>query len=198
MRAFVAVSLPRPLVAELGALARELDGSLPAARWVRDEGLHLTLAFLGEVSGEQAEALAREMGPRLAGLAPPLARVGGGGTFPPERPARVAWVGFDGGGELAALREEVAAAAESAAGWRRERRPFHAHVTLARPRRPWSPAAAERFRRAVPERLGEPFRVEGVDVLHSRLGRGGARYELLHHVPLGEASVADDEAGEEG
>jgi 2'-5' RNA ligase len=53
MRLFVALSIP-------GAVAQSLmliQGGVPGARWQSREQLHLTLRFIGEVSGEDVEAI---------------------------------------------------------------------------------------------------------------------------------------------
>ena len=63
MRLFVALNLPPPVREALwAATARLRDLELPV-KWVRGEGVHLTLKFLGDVAdaqeGELAAALAR-------------------------------------------------------------------------------------------------------------------------------------------
>src|SRR3546814_4266599 len=51
MRLFVALALPDHLRSRLA----ELCSGLPGARWVAPENLHLTLRFIGEVDGRDAE-----------------------------------------------------------------------------------------------------------------------------------------------
>ena len=46
-RLFVALELPEPLRQAVGGLQSGLRG----ARWLDEDALHLTLAFLGEVDG---------------------------------------------------------------------------------------------------------------------------------------------------
>jgi 2'-5' RNA ligase len=83
----------------------------------------------------------------------------------------------DGDGALAALQRDVGAMLVDAVGWAPERRPFLAHVTVARVRaRP--PEVGE-----PPE--GGPFAATAVTLFRSHLGRGGSRYEALARVPLG-------------
>jgi 2'-5' RNA ligase len=57
MRLFVAIDISdgiRALVAQTGEL---LKAAAPGARWVRPEGMHLTLKFIGEQPEEHVEAI---------------------------------------------------------------------------------------------------------------------------------------------
>ena len=49
MRLFVAVDLPEGVKGNLDAAVAPLREAFPRARWVRPQGSHLTLAFLGAV-----------------------------------------------------------------------------------------------------------------------------------------------------
>ena len=53
MRLFLAVDLPDSLRRGLGELQRRLRANLTGWRWVRPEGIHLTMRFLGEVAEEE-------------------------------------------------------------------------------------------------------------------------------------------------
>ncbi len=144
MRLFVAVDLPTGWKDALGelqermrrAIETELSRSPPKVRWVRPEGIHLTLKFLGEVDpgrvGGIREALA------TAVPSPPALRLslGGAGAFRDRRAPRVILATVSGETErLEELAQRVDLAMNSA-GFERERRGFQPHLTLARmPRR---------------------------------------------------------------
>ncbi len=184
MRLFVALEVPAELrgaIAERLAPAREAG---PPARWVRDEGLHLTLVFLGETPETKLASLDAELTAAFA-AAPPLAlRLGGIGSFPERRAARVLWLGVAADQGLAPLQGAVAAACQTAAGVEPEARSFHAHVTLARCDPPWPPARVEALRAAFGD-LGARFVVSEGILYQSRPGRGGARYSALARFALG-------------
>lgn len=189
MRLFVALEIPDGVRREVEALMRAVERDLPAARWVRPEGLHLTLAFLGEVDRGRLTAILPAL-TAVFGAGSPFSLVAaGGGCFPPRRPARVAWVGLQGAtpeddARLAALQAEVAASAAFAAGIEPERRPFHAHLTLARPVAPWPVPAVDRFQRAAERRFGPAFAVgEGV-LMESELAPGGSRYRPVERFAI--------------
>lgn len=183
-RLFVALDLPVAYRREIGRRAAALRRELPPARWVRPEAMHLTLAFLGDTPVARVDDLAGALGPAFA-TAPALElSLAGGGAFPPRRPARVAWVAVTGPAALPALQRRVAETAAAALGGSVERKPFHAHVTVARPRRPWSQRVVERFAAEFEPPVGEPFTVREGVLYRSRLDPGGAIYTPLARFPL--------------
>lgn len=183
-RLFLALDLPGEHRAEIGRRAAELKESLPAARWVPPENLHLTLRFLGATEEAAVPGLTEALRPAFAAGDPLELQVSGAGTFPPGRPGRVAWVGIEGGRDLLDLQGRVAGAAAERPGLEPERRPFHPHVTLARPRKPWNRRASEELVRAFEGGVGDPFRVtEGV-LYRSELSPRGARYTAVERFPL--------------
>ncbi len=142
---FARVFLALPLGAELGNalldLARESLGGARVERefrWPRPEGLHLTLFFLGDVERSRTGPLWKEVVAGLGGARAPLLRIGSPGSFPGRGRERVLWFGIEPerSAELQTLEREVLAAAERAGFDTREERarPFHPHVTVARPR----------------------------------------------------------------
>lgn len=186
MRLFIALEIPEPVREEMTQLMGMLKGRLPKARWVRPEGMHLTLAFLGERPDGDVGSLQEALSPVFSGHAPFTAKVMGGGTFPPGRPARVAWIGVEAGPVLLSLQREVAAAVAEALDVEPERRPFHPHLTVARPAQPWPKDAIASFAAATDRSFGEPFEVGRGVLLESHLGPGGARYEEKAVFPLGD------------
>jgi 2'-5' RNA ligase len=151
-------------------------------RWTRDEGLHLTLKFLGSVAVDHLDAVRAALAPLLAQTPSFTARVAGLGVFPrPERP-RIVWVAVQAGElpRLAALVEK----ATSRLGFAAEERPFQGHVTLGRVtgRRGWAPVAAA-LKLHSDEDFGT-FEVRHVTAFRSDLQRGGSVYTELWTIPL--------------
>jgi 2'-5' RNA ligase len=203
MRLFVALEIPEPVRREVRRRLAGLRDRLPRARWVDPDVLHLTLLFLGEVAAEAAPALAARLQAAFAPHAPLALRLAGGGTFPPGRPARVAWVGVEAPAELLALQAAATRAAqpEGVANGVPQRpageRPYRPHVTLARCPSPWPRGAAEKFAVAFPGEIGPPFVATRGVLLESRLSPQGPRYRALADLPLA-ATAAPAAAGEAG
>ena len=135
MRLFFALPLPETLKQALAALQAERLGQGLMAAWPRPEGMHLTLAFLGE-RPEAAWPPLQALGARVAARHAPFPlRTACLGGFPSPSAARVLWLGLEAEPRLEALAADLTAALEGA-GFPREVRPFRPHVTIARPRRP--------------------------------------------------------------
>lgn len=125
MRLFVALPLPEAVRRQLALLQQGVAG----ARWVRSEQLHLTLAFLGEVTEKQAtELISRLQQIRFAPFTLQFDRLG---CFPQTGLPRVLWIGLQSSPDLLQLAHEIRYAA-CAAGVLLEHRPFAPHITLAR------------------------------------------------------------------
>lgn len=179
MRLFVAVDLPAALKDELDGVVASLRPRLPAAKWVPRDNLHLTVAFLGEVAEERVPAVATALREAAASVPAFVARPGGAGAFPSAGRARVLWTGLESDGDRLAVLAEAAIGALEPVGFPREKRPWSAHVTLARLRVPAS--VRELLPIDVP---GAPFAVTELTLFRSRLARPAPRYEALERFPL--------------
>jgi 2'-5' RNA ligase len=188
LRLFVAVDMPRDvkraIILTIEGLQRTL--AMPSLRWIRSEGIHATLKFLGATPEDRLpeikQALARCGETAAAFDLAPL----GVGSFG-GRNLRVVWIGLGGdGGGLAGLAEGVEASLEPL-GFVRERRAFNAHMTLARVRDDATPADRARIHAAL-TRFEAPlfptFRVSEFVLMQSILGQGGARCQQLASFPL--------------
>jgi RNA 2',3'-cyclic 3'-phosphodiesterase len=183
MRAFVAVEIPENVREAVSHGLTELRRRLPAARWVRAEGVHVTLRFLGE----QEETLLAALGERLAAeagaLAPATVRLADGGFFPHERRPRVAWLG----GNAPALGSwaEAVERCAVALGVEPEPRPFSLHLTLARLDRPWGAGDVETFSTVVAKWRLPEFVAHELVLFASELRPSGAVHTPLRRVPVG-------------
>jgi 2'-5' RNA ligase len=111
------------------------------------------------------------------------------GAFPNVHTPRVAWVGIDeGSAALVELAAKVEGACEQH-GFPSESRPFRAHLTLGRARRPApNPPLASAIEGMAGADLGEAA-VDRILLMESRLTPRGAQYEVLeeHLLNHGEA-----------
>src|SRR5947199_4370647 len=123
MRLFVALEIPAGPREELRRRIQAVQGRLPPARWVDPECIHLTLIFLGTIEEAALPALTSALATAAAPPAPYTMALVDGGTFPPRRPARVAWIGIAAGPTLPALQAAVSAAAAGAVGYEPRSRP---------------------------------------------------------------------------
>ena len=184
MRLFVALEVPEPVRREVARRVAGVRDRLPRARWVDLEKVHLTLLFLGQTSEDEVPALSAKLRDAFARHSAITVRLSGAGTFPPKRPARVAWIGLDAPEELAAIQADAVAAAVDAVGFQPEERPYRPHVTLARCEPNWPRDAVEKFTAAFPGEIGPPFTVEQGVLMESKLSPRGARYSVVEAFPM--------------
>jgi 2'-5' RNA ligase len=130
MRLFIAIPAPDDVRQQLVSVMEKLKPLSRAPRWVRPEGLHLTLKFLGEVDELQVPQITSAM-KDIRASKPLDLRFRGVGSFPQNDRPRVIWAGVEDTGALAPLAEALATRFEPL-GFRREEREFSPHVTLAR------------------------------------------------------------------
>lgn len=184
MRTFVAVDIDRAVKERLQDLIRELKRHSAGVRWVKPEGMHLTLKFLGEVSPERIAEVRAVMDAVTDGCAPFTIRVRGTGAFPPNsRSPRVLWSGLERVPELITLQSSLDRALEKL-GFSRETRDFRPHLTLGRVRSPRKlTPLLEHLRRHQETEFGN-VRVGALILFESRLKPEGAEYSQIHTAGL--------------
>ena len=134
-RAFLAVVPPDDVRAALDEVLGAVRPAAPAElSWSRPAQWHLTVQFLGSVA--DAHAVVAQAGAALHEAPAFAAALGGAGAFPSTARASVVWIGLDRG--LAELHGVAArsGAALAPLGFAPDPRPFTAHLTVARARRP--------------------------------------------------------------
>ncbi len=188
-RLFVALELPSDVLHALEKLQADLRRHIPgrAVRWVRPEGIHLTLKFLGDVPCDQVGELQTALDQAVAGRHRFSLNVEGLSCFPNMNRPRVLWVGVTGALKpLLALQQGVE---EHIAplGFSTEERSFSPHLTLAR--------TGQRASRDEMAALGEAvqkytigqiasWEVQTVSLMRSYLKPDGATYTQVYTVAL--------------
>jgi 2'-5' RNA ligase len=176
MRLFVALCLPETLRSRLCGLC----AGLPGARWVAPENLHLTLRFIGEVDGREAEDIdAALSGVRFPRFPLTLAGVG---EFADGRRLRSIWVGVENNEMLERLQVKVEHAVQRA-GRPPEQRKFKPHITLARFKSHPGGRLQDYFAEHALFR-GPPFEVTDFTLFSSFLAHEGAIYSPEAVYPL--------------
>jgi 2'-5' RNA ligase len=171
LRLFVAIPIPDEVRQRLLAISSGVRG----ARWVRSEGMHITLFFAGEMDRDQANDLDAEL--ETVQMPPFELSCRGLGYF--ERGSRIKsiWAGIAPSKALLYLHDRVESAAVRA-GFERENRKYKPHITLARLKGaraddigPWIETH---------DHLSTPpFTVDHFTLYRSHLAREGAMYEPM-------------------
>jgi 2'-5' RNA ligase len=182
MRLFVALDFPDNVRQALRDLMEKLRRESRGPRWVRPEGMHVTLKFLGETDAKKLDPIRVALA-QIHSTSEVEMHFRGLGFFPNERRPRVLWCGIAASPNLG----ELAASVEGALGplgFARESRAFVPHLTLARfP----SPGGHEKLVRASEELREYDFgdtRESQMYLYQSVLHPGGAQYTRLESFPF--------------
>jgi RNA 2',3'-cyclic 3'-phosphodiesterase len=183
LRLFAAVDVPERVKEAVVEAIRPWRDQFPRARWVPPENWHVTVKFMGRTWPRLADWVEEACGEAASVIRPFLTSLADMGVFPGPSRARVLWVGLkDPEGSLSALARALDD--RLAEEFRPEKRPFHAHLTVARfnPPEPFR-EAIEDFRATTVE--SSPFDIRSLVLYRSHLSPRGARYEPLRTFPLG-------------
>ena len=172
MRLFIAIELDPPIRRAAYELALELRESVAGCA-VREDNMHLTIAFLGEQPGGRLGALRKCMERAAAGSF--RLELGNVGRFR-RSGGDIWWLGVRLSPELRGLQARLCSELRSA-GFETEERPFRPHITLLRqaggdaPRTPDFPPLEQR--------------VERMTLFESMRERGALVYRPFARVELG-------------
>lgn len=187
VRLFVACEVPDDVKRDISEVIESLRGrSQNAVRWIKPEGVHVTLKFLGEVPVKKLPAVKLAIQEAVVGHSPFELEFSNIGTFGGREGLRIMWVGV--AGDVLRLEALVRAvnAALAVVGFEPERRPFRPHLTLGRVRDEVPTRQRAEIEVAV-GKMGVPstsWRTTQVSLMRSRLTPQGAVYEVLATFPL--------------
>lgn len=187
VRLFVACEVPEDVKEAIGTVIEELrQKSGNDVRWIRPDGVHVTLKFLGEVPVKKLPAIKLAIQEAVVGHQPFELEFSTIGTFGGREGLRIMWAGIAGD----VLRLEALVRAVNAAlkvvGFEPERRPFRPHLTLGRVR----DEIGTRRRAQIEVEVGKTdvppttWRTAHVSLMRSRLTSQGAVYDVLATFPL--------------
>ena len=187
VRLFVACEVPDDVKQSIGGVIETLKSrSGSAVRWIRPEGVHVTLKFLGEVPVKKLPRIKLAIQEAVVGHAPFELEFSNIGTFGGREGLRIMWVGI--AGDVLRLEALVRAvnAALAVVGFEPERRPFRPHLTLGRVR----DEISTRQRAQIEVDVGKldvpltSWRTSQVSLMRSRITATTVTYEVIATFPL--------------
>jgi len=186
-RVFIAINLPENIKKKFTDYQLKWP-ELPC-RWTKKENLHITLAFLGYLTDEELFEvckITKEVALRHEPFFINLNKILYG---PPKRPPRMIWIEGEGSKDLGKLQKNLENALSSAqamakADKEQETRPYTSHITMGRLKQ-WEFRQIEiEERPEVNEDVSFNFEVKSIEIMESRLKRGGPDYSILESCPL--------------
>lgn len=181
---FIALELPPNLRRNLSELQDTLRQQLPprAIRWVKPDGIHLTLKFLGDVPRDKHAAISDRVH-AIARTSQPLQLATADiGCFPNLTRPRVVWIGIQGKVEALSTIHNTFETELEQIGFPSEKRQFSPHLTLGRLQRSVKTDVARLIGRIIknfPTPHTQNWRAESISLMRSELGKDGARYTPL-------------------
>jgi len=185
IRAFLAIDPPEEIFREIIKIQERLKNAIQGdIRWVRPEGMHLTLKFFGYVYESDIENISRVVKDGVANMKALLLNVRNLGAFPSVNRPRVLWLGIDGDtNALISLQVEIDAGFQEY-GFKKEDRPFRPHLTLARIKEPKGLIGLAEAVKKNEDYIAGSFTVSGLTLFKSDLKPTGAIYTKLAHFPF--------------
>ncbi len=193
VRLFIACEVPDDVKENIGTLITNLKArSGTDVRWIKAEGVHVTLKFLGETTVKKLPAIKLAIQEAVVGHSPFELEFSNIGIFGGREGLRIMWVGI--AGDVLRLEALVRAtnAALSVVGFEPERRPFRPHLTLGRVKDEIATRRRAEIEVAVGKMAVPPtaWRTAQVSLMRSRLTTQGAFYDVLATFPLRIAQAA--------
>jgi len=191
-RVFVAIELPRETRQVISGAVETfltLEPSWRGEKAVAPDLLHVTLAFLGTVPEASLAPLLERLPGALGPIAPFDLTLSGARAVPSRGHASMLWATLSGAEDDAAM---LASSIRREAGVPLDGRPFRAHVTLARSRRPrpiraGAVEACSLILSAAGKAPDRTVSVHSATVFSSTLGAAGPTYDRLAVLMLGTA-----------
>ena len=187
LRTFIALELPPPVVSLLKRMQEDLKSKGLRAKWVQPESIHLTVKFLGNIAPGDVERVygaMQDAGGDFAGI---HLVAGGVGLFPGIKRPRVIWAGLGGQvRELIALKGDLEDSLATL-GFKKETRPFKAHLTLGRFKENADPNTHRQVIGEYASQVGEKVTARRMVLFKSDLTPTGAVYSRLQEDVLKDA-----------
>ena len=157
-------------------------------KWVAPVNYHVTLKFLGATREEAVGALHDKLARACEGVAAFRFRTARLGAFASLERASVLWAGIEDGAPFAELAKRIDSAT-SALGFASDKRPFHAHVTIARVR---EPRPIRELVLPLAEQSFAETRLDGISLFESETRPSGPVYKELARLPFVPAAPASE------
>lgn len=182
-RIFIAINLSSEIKQELSVFQEEWK-DLPS-KWVDPENLHITLAFLAYLKEPQI----KKVGESIKKIAPshnPFSIHFSEIDYGPKDKGipRLIWVKGEKTEELQSLKKNLDTTLQKSIGFKPRKRPFRPHITLARIKKwEWKRIEPE-DRPQIPVPVSLNHKVNSIEVMESKLKRGGPEYQVLESISL--------------
>ncbi|MEI8172637.1 MAG: RNA 2',3'-cyclic phosphodiesterase [Deltaproteobacteria bacterium] len=185
IRSFLAIDVPPEVLSDISGIQAGLRKTLQGAiRWVRPEGMHLTLKFFGDVSENDIAVISRIMEEHVNGIGPFSLHVQNLGVFPDINRPRVLWLGVSGDVEVLGNFQKSMDQKLQVGGFAEGKGTFRPHLTLARIKEPRGLIGLAKIIENRDNYTAGHFNAGGLNLYRSQLTPRGAAYTKLAYFPF--------------
>jgi 2'-5' RNA ligase len=211
MRTFIAIEMPPQVRDAIAAAQQQLASAKVRISWVKPEGIHLTVKFLGDIADEQVGDVKAALDNIAARFSAFSFTVSGAGAFPSAAAPRVLWLGCESKPvgkvfmpvaegapigtktqvETRTQLEELIAAVDvemEKHGFAPDFHDFKAHVTLGRIKFPKPDPALTAALDSLKAKSFGTVQVGALHLMKSELNPDGATHEKISSHPLRSAA----------
>jgi 2'-5' RNA ligase len=183
VRVFIAIEVPENIQKEVFSLKNNISSDYVKIRWVKEENIHLTMIFLGEIAEDVIEQVKDRM--QVVSKRHKVFNMAlqGSGAFPNLRRPRVIWVGVSSNSEqpIINLANDLTITLDFLK--LDDKRTFKPHITFGRIRSVYNLGALQRGIESISINT-EEFTVKEITLFKSTLKPDGAVYTPLSKYPL--------------
>jgi len=181
VRAFIAIDVPIELKQTISRIQRDLaslrDGKVA---WVKPDGVHLTLHFIGDVEKEKIPELVTCIKVAVGKNKDFTLQTTSQGAFPRMSQPKTYWIGVEGGSRLVELYQNISTALDNM-GFAHESGKFHPHLTVGRVKElPSGSIMSSEFAAMTIPRFS--WKAGTVKLMSSHLLPTGAEYDCIQSV----------------
>ncbi|RLB12928.1 MAG: RNA 2',3'-cyclic phosphodiesterase [Deltaproteobacteria bacterium] len=185
IRSFLAFEIPPEIRDTLALIYNGLRETALNVRWVKQENIHITVIFMGNVDEKNIVPMAKVLEKACNKYAPFMIRIKGAGVFSNLRNPRVLWIGVDGDIKRMRYFRDRLQKDLKAFGIKEEKRRFTPHLTVGRFKRGFNQGAKlkeliEKYR----DIASADAMLKELVLFKSELRPEGAIYTKLNSWPL--------------
>ena len=183
MRIFIGIKLNDLVLEKIEKFLKPFKKIVTPLKWTKQENLHITLKFIGEVSPKQYSQIETLLNNADFNTGAIDLNITDCGKFGKGRDLNILWIGIDKNGKLEDIYNRMENTLEKA-GIAKERRKFKPHITAARNKKPFNFKSFFKKIDENSERFISGLKVTHFQVFKSQLTPEGPIYSILKEISL--------------
>jgi len=183
IRTFIAIELPVEVKQVVRQIQDQLGESVKGVRWVKQENIHLSIKFLGNVEENKIKDIATAVKNAVKDSSVMTLKMGHLGIFPNEKRPRILWLGIEGDVREFMSMSKNCELELTKLGFEKDAREKIPHITVGRIRSSKKQKGLVNIIKDIPIKSVK-FKTDTLKLMRSELNQNGAIYTNLHSVKL--------------